>query len=78
MKDVTDKARILASTWDMKKKANGLHRARLNAHGCEQFDGVNYDSANIASSVTKYMSIKIVLVLAITEAQKTKIIDLKG
>jgi len=28
------------STWAMKKKANGTFRARLNARGFEQVDGV--------------------------------------
>ena len=62
----------------MKKKSSGVHRARLNARGYEQADGFNYDRANIASSVTNDISIKIVLVLARMAAWKTNIIDVKG
>jgi hypothetical protein len=34
---------VLTSTWAMKKKANGKYRARMNARGYEQIDGVHYD-----------------------------------
>ena len=55
-----------------------MHRARLNDRGYEKFDGVHYDSANIASPVTNDESIKIVSVLTIMSAWTTKILDVKG
>ena len=77
-KDVPSEAKILTSTWAMKKKSSGVHRARLNARGYEKADGFNYDRANIASPVTNDISIKIVLVLAIMAAWTTNILDVKG
>ena len=61
----------------MNNKSSGVHRARLNARGYDQVDGVHYYSANIASPVTNDMSIKIVLVLEIMTAWTTKVIDVK-
>jgi hypothetical protein len=37
--DILKGSKILTLTWAMKKKANGVHRARLNARGYEQVDG---------------------------------------
>ena len=38
-KDIPAAAKILSSTWAMKKKANGQFRARIVARGYEQVDG---------------------------------------
>ena len=65
MKDVLAEAKILTSTWSMKKKSSGVHRARLNTCGYDQLDEVHYVSADIISPVNNDMIIKIVLVLAI-------------
>ena len=54
-----------------------MHRARLNARGYDQVDGVHYYRANISSPVTNDMSIKIVSVLEIMSAWTTKVIDFK-
>eukprot|EP00979_Chaetoceros_neogracilis_P016407 scaffold7985_cov123-Chaetoceros_neogracile.AAC.1 len=62
----------------MKKKANGTYRARLNARGYEQVEGLHYDAANIAAPVTNEMSIRIVMVLALMAAWTAQIIDVKG
>jgi hypothetical protein len=44
-------AKVLTSTWAMKKKANGTFRARLNARGYEQIDGEHYDEFTKAAPV---------------------------
>ena len=36
-------AKVLTSTWVMKKKSNGTFRARVNARGYEQIEGIHYD-----------------------------------
>jgi hypothetical protein len=41
--EVPKGSKILMSTWAMKKKAYGVHRARLNARGYKQVDGEHYD-----------------------------------
>ena len=71
-------AKIITSTWAMKKKANGTFRARLNARGFEQVEGVHYHESNIASPVTNDMSIRIIMVLALMAAWTAKIVDVKG
>ena len=45
--DLPAAAKILTSTWAMKKKANGTYHARLNTRGYKQVDGVHYNSHNI-------------------------------
>ena len=56
-------AKILTSTCAMKKKANGIFRAYLNACGYEQEDGEHYDEDSRASLVVQEAMIFIVLVL---------------
>jgi hypothetical protein len=36
--------KILTTTWAMKKKASGIFRARVNARGYKQVDGIRYVS----------------------------------
>jgi len=49
--DVPEGATTITSTWAMKKKANGTFRARLNARGFQQIDGLHYDGQTISSPV---------------------------
>jgi hypothetical protein len=71
-------AKILTSTWAMKKKSNGVYRARLNARGYEQVDGVHYDSHNISAPVTNDVTIRIVMVLMIMGGWVGELLDVKG
>lgn len=50
-------AKIITSTWAMKKKSNGVFRARLAARGFQQQDGVHYDSSNTSSPVVNDITI---------------------
>ena len=50
-------AKILSTTWAMKKKSNGVFRARINAQGFEQVDGEHYESHDIAAPVSNERSI---------------------
>ena len=77
LKGVPSRANILTSIWAMNKKSSVVHRVSLNALGYEKLDGFRYDSSNIASSVTNYMSIKIVLVLEIFSSWTTKTLNFK-
>jgi hypothetical protein len=56
-------AKILTSTWAMKKKSSGVYRARVTARGYEQIDGVHYDKDTKASPVVNEATILIVFVL---------------
>jgi hypothetical protein len=44
---------IKCRVWVMKKKPNRSYRARINARGFEQLDGLHYDSLSTSSPVTK-------------------------
>ena len=78
LKDVPAGAKLVTSTWAMKKKANGTYRARLNVREFQQAEGVHYDAADIASPVTNSTSIRIVMVLALMAGWIAKIFDVKG
>jgi hypothetical protein len=56
-RDIPAAAKILTSTWAMKKKLNGTYHARMNARGFEQVDGRHYDRHNIAAPVTNDITI---------------------
>ena len=62
---VPENAKILTSTWAMKKKSNGTYRARLNARGHEQIDGEHYDWQSIASPVANEVTIRVMLTLMV-------------
>ena len=71
-------AKILTSTWAMKKKANGVRRARLNGRGYEQVDGIHYDSSSIHAPVTNDVTVRIVLTLALMAGWLGQLIDVDG
>jgi hypothetical protein len=77
-KDVTRNAKVMTSTWAMKKHSNGTYRARLNARGYEQVDGIHYDSSNISSPMTHYATIRIIMVLMIIFKWSAQLVDVKG
>ena len=41
------KAKILTSTWVVKKKSNGNFRARINGCVYEQVDGIHFNGSSI-------------------------------
>jgi hypothetical protein len=77
-KDVPKGAKILTSTWAMKKKASGRYRARLNARGYEQVDGQHFDSTKKSSPVTNDATIRIVMILTIIFGWTAGLIDVQG
>jgi hypothetical protein len=76
--DVPKNAKVMSSTWAIKKKSNGTYRARLNASGYEQVDGIHYDSSNISSPVTNDATIRIIMVLMIISKWSAQLVDVKG
>jgi aspartyl/asparaginyl-tRNA synthetase len=63
--EIPKDAKILTSTWAMKKKADVTYRARLTASGYEQIDGLHFDSSDPSASVVNDNTIRIVFVLMI-------------
>jgi hypothetical protein len=71
-------AKVLTSTWAMKKKANGTFRARLNGRGFEQVPGIHYDPKFLAAPVVSLMTIRIVFVLMIMANWTAHVLDVRG
>jgi Reverse transcriptase (RNA-dependent DNA polymerase) len=79
MASVPKGAKILTSTWAMKKKASGVYRARLNARGYEQqVDGEHYNKDTKASPVVALMTIMIILILMIMAHWHGSLTDVHG
>jgi len=76
--EVPEGAKILTSTWAMKKKASGKYRARLNARGYEQVDGEHYDEDKKSAPVVSQAMIHIVLILALMAGWWIELLDVKG
>eukprot|EP00957_Ditylum_brightwellii_P029958 2267439-Ditylum_brightwellii.AAC.1 len=70
-------AKVMTSTWAMKKKANGTYQARLNACEYEQRDQEHYDGSSIAALVANDMTICIVMVFMLMTGWCGHIVDVK-
>jgi len=71
-------AKILLSTWAMKKKTNGDLRARLNARGFEQTDSLHYNEDDKAAPVVNDVTIRIVLIMIVLAAWWAELLNVKG
>ena len=72
-------AKIIISTWAMKKNSYGNHRAILNARGFEKEDGVHYTKDDdVSALVVNYITIRIVFILLIMAAWWSKSLGVKG
>ena len=78
IKDIPKWAKVLTSTWAMKKKANGTFRARLNARGFEQRAGEHYNETTISSPVVNEATIFIILILIVMGRLYAELNDVKG
>jgi Reverse transcriptase (RNA-dependent DNA polymerase) len=76
--EVPADAKVLTTTWAMKKKANGKYRARLNCRGFEQVPGLHYDPKSIAAPVVTMMTIRIVFVIMIMAGWTGHVLDVRG
>jgi Reverse transcriptase (RNA-dependent DNA polymerase) len=70
--------KVLTTTWAMKKKPNGSYRARINAQGFKQLDGLHYNSSATSSPVTNNTTIRVIFTLAMLAGWKGYGIDVKG
>ena len=75
---IDNNAKVLTTTWAMKKKSNGKFRARLNARGYEQIDGIHYDEDTKAAPVTNETTIKIILILMAMTGWYAHVLDVQG
>jgi hypothetical protein len=76
--EVSNEAKILTTTWAMKKKSNGTFRARLNGRGFEQVPGIHYDPKTISAPVVSLMTIRIVFILMLMAEWTGHVMDVRG
>ena len=77
--DVPEGAKIMTTTWAMKKKTSGKLRGRLNARGFEQVEGVHYFADSIAAPVTNANTVRIALTLfGMNPDWVAEIVDVEG
>ena len=76
--EVPKDAKVLTSTWAMKKKANGTRRARLNARGFEQVDGVHYYEEDKSAPVVNDITARMIMVLIVMASWWSELLDVKG
>ena len=76
--DVPKGAKILTTTWAMKKKSNGTLRARLNARGFEQVEGEHYIEDDKSAPVVNEVTVRVVLTLAVMMGWCMKLLDVQG
>jgi hypothetical protein len=77
-KQVPKGAKVIDSTWAMKKKSNGTYRARINERGFHQVAGIHYDSDSILALVTNDATIRICLILMLMMRGTSKLCNFKG
>jgi hypothetical protein len=78
LKDLPENAKLLTTTWAMKKKASGHYSARITAQQFLQEDGRHYFTHSTAAPVANELTIKIVLTLLTLANWKAQVIDVKG
>ena len=70
--------KVLTLTSAMKKKANGKVRARLNAQGYKQVNGVHYDEDTKSALVTNNTSIRILFALLALAGWYADVVNVQG
>ena len=76
--NVPKNAKFVSTTWAMKRKSNGVRRARLNMRGYEQVEHIHYDPSSTAAPVTNDVTIRVMLTIAIMASWIAYIVDVKG
>jgi Reverse transcriptase (RNA-dependent DNA polymerase) len=72
--DVPENAKVLSTTWVLKKKASGRYKARVTARGYEQRDGEHFDSSDKSSPVVNDISIRVILTLIVMAISGPKLL----
>ena len=76
--DVPADAKVLTSTWAMKKKGNSKFGARVNPRRYEQVDGIHYDADLTAAPVVNEITIRMVFVLMVMVGWYAEMVDVRG
>jgi hypothetical protein len=78
IEELPEGSKVLTSPWAMKKKANGTYRARMNARGYEQVDGIHYDENSKAAPVANEIVIRMIMVLIVMASWWAELLDVRG
>ena len=73
--DIDKDAKVLTTTWAMKKKSSGKFRARMNVRGFEQDNGEHYDEDDKAAPVVNDITIRVALVLMLMAGYYANLLD---
>ena len=77
--ELPNNAKVMSTTWEMKRKTNGKLCGRLNARGYEELEGKHNYSDSIAAPVTNPNTIRIVwTLLAMIPDWIAVVIDVEG
>jgi hypothetical protein len=71
-------AKIIDTTWAMKKKSNRTLCGRINVWGFIQVEGQHYNASSISAPFTNGMTIKLVLMLKLASGGIAHVDDIKG
>ena len=78
MHNFPKQAKILTSTWVMKKKLNAIFGDRINGRLYEQVGGIHYYGSSIHSPVSSDVRIIIAMILVLVSVWDSQIVDVKG
>ena len=78
MHNFPNQAKILTSTWVMKKKLNVILGDRINGRLYEQVGGIHYYVSSIHSPVSIDVRIRIAMIMVLVSGWDSQIVDVKG
>ena len=76
--EVPPDAKIMDTTWAMKKKANGRCRARITLRGFKQIDGIHYFEDDKAAPVINDITVRVMLTFMLMAGYTSYILDIVG
>ena len=77
-KDLSERAKVIISTWACKKESKDKYHGQLNAWGFKQIAGKKFNPTSTTAPVTSDASIRIFLVLMLLANLMARIYDIKG
>ncbi len=78
LSELPNEAKIIHTTWAMKKKCNRTLRGRIIVRGSKQVEGQHFNAFSISASFTNGMTIKLVLMLMLASGGIAHVVDIKG
>ena len=76
--DIPQEVVVLDTTWAMKRKANGVRRARNYVRGFKEEPDVHYDDRKTSAPVVSDVTVKVLFVIMLTAGWVARVADVKG